>query len=288
MGELLHALKAYRDWTGDDSLIREHRVKLRALLERTLRPEFRDRTGMVHNRREFWERTFEDAYELVYQTYLVLGLRDAAALAEPLGAADSAGRWLSEADRIQKATFEPSGHGLVENGHLIKRRGVNGESVRAFPFGDTTRMPHVNERVRLANPDAGTALPIIFGLLPPRSALARNTLDELEKLLTHAGSAVATSVTIPVANAISPAPGRLRPVSSSARSTRRGTLGAAAARWSGLTRFRGAARERGSRKFLCSDPRRRPRAFFPGPPAKSACSSSATCWVFASKEIKLF
>ena len=54
---------------------------------------------MVHNRREFWERTFTDAYELAYQTYLILGLRDAAELASALGAEDRAARWGAEADR---------------------------------------------------------------------------------------------------------------------------------------------------------------------------------------------
>jgi GH15 family glucan-1,4-alpha-glucosidase len=81
--------------------LREHRAKLIAMIERPLRPEFRDATGMVHNRREFWERTFDDAYELAYQTYVILGLRDAASLAEPLGAQDRADRWRAEADRIQ-------------------------------------------------------------------------------------------------------------------------------------------------------------------------------------------
>ena len=84
MGEPVHALKAYRDWTGDDSLIRQYRAKLLALVERPLGPAFRDASGMVHNRREFWERTLDDGYEAAYQTYLVLGLRDAAELAEPL------------------------------------------------------------------------------------------------------------------------------------------------------------------------------------------------------------
>ena len=41
---------------------------------------------MVHNRREFWERHFDDAYELAYQTYVVSGLRDAAEMAPALGA----------------------------------------------------------------------------------------------------------------------------------------------------------------------------------------------------------
>ena len=111
MGELIHALKAYRDWTGDDSLVREHRAKLRALIERPLRPEFRDATGMVHNRREYWERILDDGYELAYQTYVALGLRDAAELAGPLGAEDRAATWRAEADRIQHAMLShPTPH----------------------------------------------------------------------------------------------------------------------------------------------------------------------------------
>jgi hypothetical protein len=148
-----------------------------------LRPEFRDQTGMVHNRREFWERTLEDAYELAYQTYVSLGLRDAAALAEPLGATERAGRWLGEADRIQKAAFERPGRGLVENGHLIKRRALTGEPVRWIHFeASGPDVPLKTETVNLANPDATLALPIAFGLVPSRSALARTTLDDLETL----------------------------------------------------------------------------------------------------------
>jgi len=183
MGELLHALKAYRDWTGDELLIRDYQSKLLAMVERPLRPEFRDQTGMVHNRREFWERTLDDAYELAYQTYVILGLRDAAALADSLGAADRAGRWRGEADRIQKAALESPGGALVEKGRLIKRRGVNGEVVRIIHFGASAAdVPLRTESVNLANPDATLALPIAYGLAPPRSALARNTLDDLETL----------------------------------------------------------------------------------------------------------
>ena len=69
-GELLHLLRCYRDWTGDDSLIRQHRDLLVTVVERPLKPQFRDYTGMVHNRREFWERALEDGYELAYQTYV--------------------------------------------------------------------------------------------------------------------------------------------------------------------------------------------------------------------------
>jgi hypothetical protein len=92
-GELLHLLRCYRDWTGDDSLIRQHRALLIRVVERPLQPQFQDHTGMVHNKREFWERAFEDGYELAYQTYVILALREAAELAPSLGAEDRAARW---------------------------------------------------------------------------------------------------------------------------------------------------------------------------------------------------
>jgi hypothetical protein len=183
MGELLHALKAYRDWTGDDSLIREHRGKLVAMIERPLRPEFRDATGMVHNRREFWERTLDDAHELAYQTYLVLGLREAAALAGPLEAQDRAARWRAEADRTLAAALKHPRHALVEDGRLIKRRGVNGNWVKTIRFGAAAPdVPLRTEHTHLAEPDATLALPIAFRLVDPASGLARRTLDELERL----------------------------------------------------------------------------------------------------------
>jgi hypothetical protein len=183
MGELLHALKAHRDWTGDDSLVRENRTRLLALIERPLRPEFRDDTGMVHNRREFWERTLDDANELAYQTYVILGLRDAAALAEPLGAQDRADRWRGEADRIQKSLLSHPTRALVENGRLIKRRSVTSEHVKTIHFpASAPDVPLKTEHLNLLEPDATMALPIALGLVEPSGPVARQTLDDLEGL----------------------------------------------------------------------------------------------------------
>jgi hypothetical protein len=183
MGELLHALRSYRDWSGDDTLIREYRTKLLALIERPLRPEFRHTSGMLHNRREFWERTLEDGCELAYQTYVILGLREAAALADPLGAADRAARWRSEADSIQNAMLSHPSFALVEQGRLIKRRSVTGNWERFIRFpASADDVPMNTEQVHLAEPDSSMALPIALGIVDPRSALALNTLDELEKL----------------------------------------------------------------------------------------------------------
>jgi hypothetical protein len=184
MGELLHLLRAYRDWTGDDSLVRTHRELLVALIERPLRPEFRDDTGMVHNRREFCERWFTDAYELAYQTYVILGLRDAAELAPSLDALDRAPRWRAEADRILHAVLHHPSRALVQEGRLIKRRKVTGE-VAVYPDnfkGFQPDVPMTTERHHSLVPDASMALPIALGVVDPRSELARRTLDDLEGL----------------------------------------------------------------------------------------------------------
>jgi hypothetical protein len=183
-GELLHLLRCYRDWTGDDSLIREHRDLLLKVVERPLQPQFRDDTGMVHNRREFWERAFEDAYELAYQTYVILALREAAELAPALGAEDRAARWQTEADRIRHAMLSHPDRALVRDGRLIKRRNVTGavaDDTAGFP-GFAPDVPERSEHTHRLMPDASMALPIALGIVPARSDLARRTLDDLEGL----------------------------------------------------------------------------------------------------------
>ena len=183
-GELFHLLRCYRDWTGDDSLVRQHRELLLKVVERPLQPQFRDDTGMVHNRREFWERTFEDAYELAYQTYVILALREAAELAPALGAEDRVARWQQEANRIQQAMLTHPNRALVHDGRLIKRRNVTGavaDDTAGFP-GFFPDVPLKTERAHRLMPDASMALPIALGVVSARSELARRTLDDLEEL----------------------------------------------------------------------------------------------------------
>ena len=183
-GELLHLLRCYRDWTGDDSLVRQHRELLLKVVERPLQPQFRDDTGMVHNRREFWERTFEDAYELAYQTYVILALREAVELAPALDAEDRVARWQKEANRIQQAMLTHPNRALVRDGRLIKRRNVTGvvaDDTAGFA-GFFPDVPLKTERAHRLMPDASMALPIALGVVPARSELARRTLDDLEGL----------------------------------------------------------------------------------------------------------
>lgn len=184
MGEFMHTLKSYYEWTGDASLLTENRAKLVAMVNRPLSPAFRDSTGMVHNRRELWERVFSDAYELVYQHWVITGLRDAASVAALLGAEDQVPAWLEAADKMERSMLHHPALSLVDDGKLVKRRNRTGEVVRVVPFSCRTApgAPVAVESIHNITPDSGVAVPIAMGTVDPRSALARNTLDELETL----------------------------------------------------------------------------------------------------------
>ena len=174
MGELIHALKAYRDWTGDDSLIRQHRAKLVALVERPLGPG-------VPRRRPAWSTTAASsgsgrsttATKLAYQTYMVLGLRDAAELAGPLGVPDRAGRWRAEADRILQAMLA---HPNVLAGATTAVSSSAVAATAGASYGSRPRrgrfVPGKTESVHLADPDATLALADRLRLIDPHSELA--------------------------------------------------------------------------------------------------------------------
>lgn len=183
MGELMHTLKAWHDWTGDTTLIVRYRKKILTMIERPLRPSFRDSTGMVHNRREFWERTFTDGYELAYQTFMVQGLRDAADLAGVLGVPERRAEWLAGASSFLQAMLHHPSRALVQDGVLIKRRTADGavaDLIPSLPRSTGRDDPASTEAFHRLNPDASQAIPIFLRIVDPRSALAKKTLDALE------------------------------------------------------------------------------------------------------------
>lgn len=183
MGELMHTLKAWHDWTGDTTLIVRYRTKILTMIERPLRPSFRDSTGMVHNRREFWERTFTDGYELAYQTFMVQGLRDAAALAGILGVPERRAEWERTAASFLQAMLHHPSRALVQDGVLIKRRTVDGavaDLIPGLPRSSGRDDPATTEACHRLNPDASEAIPIFLRLVDPHSPLAKSTLDALE------------------------------------------------------------------------------------------------------------
>jgi hypothetical protein len=184
MGELMHALKTYVDWSGDLSLIHDHREKLVAMVERPLRPEFLDSSMMVHGRREYWERTFDDAYELAYQVFMVRGLLDASDLAGELGVPGKRVEWKGVAGKILSSVLHHPTLSLVVDGAFIKRRNVTGAAAEYVagwpPSGGLRDDPLATEAAHRLDPDASYALPVLLDVIEPESGLARKTLDKLE------------------------------------------------------------------------------------------------------------
>ncbi len=183
MGEFMHCMKSYVDWSGDNSLLAEYREKIIKMIERPLNPIFRDETGMVHNRREFWERTFNDAYELAYQTWVIQGLNDAADLSELLNVHSKEQQWREEASIIKEAMLNHTSMKLVVDGHFIKRRNVTGEEANIVEIdGYFPATPAWEEKKSSLMPDATLALPISLGIVDAKSDLSLKTLNLLEKL----------------------------------------------------------------------------------------------------------
>lgn len=190
MGEFIHALKSYVNWTGDTSLLRCYQNKLIAMIDRPLSDKFRDETGMVHNRREYWERTFEDAYELAYQVWVVQGLLDAVDLStyfrgdkDSLFWIEKSKYWKKEAVRIKTAMLTHPQMKLIQNGHFIKRRSVDGYVVDTVKMdGWVEGAPASVEVLSKLMPDATLSLPISLEMIDPESELSINTLELLEEL----------------------------------------------------------------------------------------------------------
>jgi hypothetical protein len=183
MGELWDALKNYYYWTGDASLLKDNASKLIAMTNRPLNPEFRDSTGMVHNKREYWERFLTDGYELAYQVWVIQGLRDAVELAPVIGAAKYVSTWQAAEEKMLNAMLHDPKMGLVSDGALIKRRALDGEVVDTLRYkGYIVDSPALTESLQRLLPDASMALPIAMGIVDPESPLARKTLSNLQSL----------------------------------------------------------------------------------------------------------
>ena len=190
-GALLFALEIYLLWTNDLALLRKFWKKVAAAADFPLGDVFRHSpSGLLHNRREFWERHashgIEDGIELAHQLWVSLGLSAAARLAALLRKKNEAARWEEEARRIKKAMLSDQQFGLVHGGVLVKRRKITGEvqeEVRPSPAsGLPDGVPLFSPGRHFLNPDTSTVLPIAWEFIPPRSKLAARTLLQVEKL----------------------------------------------------------------------------------------------------------
>jgi hypothetical protein len=194
-GFLLYTLKDYVLWTGDREIVRKHWPKIAAAAEFPLRDVFRHpASGLLTNRREFWERHrahgIEPGIELVHPLYASVGLSAAAVLGRMTGRYAEAVRWEGESLRIKRAMLEDPRFRLADNRGFIKRRRLDGrvqeKIVAAADSGLPAGSPLAGRGPHFLNPDSSAALPLALGFVPPRSPLTALTLGSLETLWNQA------------------------------------------------------------------------------------------------------
>ena len=190
-GVLLYALETYMLWTGDMTLLNKCWPKLAAAAEFPLKAKFRHSpSGLLHNRREFWERHaahgIQDGIELAHQLWVSMGLSSASRMALRLKRNEDSDRWEKAARKLKKAMLSDERFSLVHNGAFIKRRKSNGEveeEVHPVPgTGLASAVPLFSRGRHLLNPDTSTVLPIAWEFIPPRCLLAGTTLSRVEVL----------------------------------------------------------------------------------------------------------
>ncbi len=190
-GILLFALGSYLDWTGDRDLVAENWKRIERVADFPLRPEFRHGpSGLLSNRREFWERHgahgLRTGMELAHQLYVAMGLQAAGRMAGRLGRPGKGAEWTGAASALREAMLRSPRFSLVEAGAFIKRRGVDGRAQREIRPGGGSALPRqaplFEPGRHLLDPDTAAVLPVAWEFVDPRGTLARKTLASMETL----------------------------------------------------------------------------------------------------------
>jgi len=190
-GVLIFAMWTYLCWTGDEKFVRKYWKKLKLVADFPLQDIFWNKTaGMLRNKREFWERNdsqgFTDGFELAYQFWVVFGLEKIVEIAERLGDVKPVKRWRDAAQQIKSAMLSDPKFRLIEDGHLIKRRGLDGTWQRYVIPPNRKSMPSgspiATEERPSCDPDTCEVHPILYGMVDASSPLALKTLEWVETL----------------------------------------------------------------------------------------------------------
>lgn len=193
-GFLLHALKHYVFWTADLEVLKNNWKKIVSCAEFPLKKIFRHSSGLLANKREFWERHHAHGVlkgmELAHQLFTSIGLSAAAELARLVSEEKKASEWEREAKKIRQAMLNDQRFSLVSGSEFIKRRSLDG-SVQEFiePLAKSRLprgVPLASGGIHRLNPDTSAALPIANSFVPAGSPLALKTLASLETLWNQA------------------------------------------------------------------------------------------------------
>ena len=190
-GSLVHSVWEYLCWTGDFALVKKYWDKIKLCAEFPLQEVFFDkRARMVHNKREFWERSdphgIEDGFEMAYQFWIIMGLEKGAEIAVALNDHATARRWQKTAREMKESFLSDPTFKMIEDGRLIKRRKRNGEwqklSIPPNRGGMPPGSPLATDENPALDPDTVVTFPIIFGMIDPKSELSLKTLAWVDSL----------------------------------------------------------------------------------------------------------
>jgi len=189
-GVLLYVMKEYVLWTGGWDLVKAGWEKIVATAEFLFRDEFQHSSGLLKNSREYWERHkihgITEGFELTYQMFPILGLEAASFLASSMNEEQLAKRWKDKSDSIRKGFLENPDWSFIKNGKLVKRLNVRGDiNINIDPqvideLPDS--VPLLQDVVHQLDPDTSAVLPIVYGLVPADSYVAKNTMQSMEEL----------------------------------------------------------------------------------------------------------
>lgn len=190
-GLLLSTIKTYYLWSGDLDFIRKNWKKIVLLADFPMKEVFYHKpSGMLYNRRDFWERHrahgVEPGIELIHQTMVVSGLKDAAFLARLLSSKNDAERWTKFADKLKNSIFENPQYKMFDDRGFVKRRSLNSSVQEKIDPQEDSGLPDgvpLTQNIdHLLRPDTSCAIPIALGFIPPDSEIVQKTLKEMEIL----------------------------------------------------------------------------------------------------------
>lgn len=200
-GEILKACRTYLDWTGDRDFIEVYYERIAAIANYLLRAEFlHEETGMLMASRDIWERNAEvgilPGFDIAHQTFGILGLRDAAHIANLFSRFDDVERWTAAGKKMRQSFLQHPSLSMIENNRIIKRRLFDGSiqtELAIAQFGSEFQKQFVPDGMPLASgvpkswePDISECFPIALGVIDPRSGIARNTIEAMDLLWSQA------------------------------------------------------------------------------------------------------
>lgn len=195
-GAVLIALRDYVALADDTRHIEYFWQEITAIAELLLSDEYLHPCGLLSGRRDLWERLpwmgLREGFDTATNTFCAEGLLAAAEVATIANDKQAADRWQRAGEKMRKALLEHNEFSSIEGGRIIHRRLLDGsvqhEMISEAGYHDERYAPYVPSEVtnatpRPCDPDSTSALPILYGLVNPTSALARNTIDHLHEHL---------------------------------------------------------------------------------------------------------